>query len=58
MVPNPTIVDEDMPREDVGQCIAFEVKSKATVCLLTRSLRDVVRGDRAEIRANGRRASR
>ncbi|MFO0600070.1 MAG: LysM peptidoglycan-binding domain-containing protein [Myxococcaceae bacterium] len=50
---------EGLPIEDVGQCIAFEVKAKATVCLMSRSLRDVTRGDNCEIRASsGRRASR
>jgi LysM domain len=55
----PTVLDERYPREDIGQCVAFEVKAKATLCLMTRSLREIMRGDHAEIRAsNGRRASR
>jgi LysM repeat protein len=57
---NPTRVEEAYPQEDVGQCVAVEVKSKATVCLVSRSLRELVRGDRVEIRAgtSGVRASR
>jgi hypothetical protein len=50
---NPSILDETMPREDVGQCVAMEVKKSATVCLVVRSLRELVRGDHAEIRAAG-----
>lgn len=49
VVLDPTIQDEDLPREEVGSCVSMEVKSKATVCLLTRSIRELVRGDRAEI---------
>lgn len=55
---NPTVRDEEMPREEVGQCIAIDVKSKATICVLSRSMRELVRGDRAEIFASGTRASR
>ena len=57
----PTVIDETFPREDIGQCVAFEVKAKATLCLVTSSLREWVLGDHAEIRAsgsNGRRATR
>jgi hypothetical protein len=55
---NPSIRDEEMPVEDVGECIAAEVKSNATLCLLSRSLRELVVGDRADIRALGSHASR
>lgn len=56
---NPNRIEEQWPREDVGECVAFEVKSKATICLVSKSLRELVRGDHAEIRASGsRRASR
>ena len=56
----PTTIDETMPREDIGQCIAFEVKAKATVCMVSSSIREFVLGDHAEIRAGGnsKRASR
>lgn len=55
----PSRLEEQFPIEDIGQCIAFEVKAKATICLVSRSIRDIVRGDHCEIRAPGsRRASR
>lgn len=55
----PSRLEEQYPTEDIGQCVAFEVKAKATICLVSRSLRDIVRGDHCEIRASGsRRASR
>jgi hypothetical protein len=38
------------PVEDVGTCMAIEVKDIATMCLLTRSLREIVYGDRVEMR--------
>lgn len=57
---NPTRLDEGVPREDIGQCIAFEVKSKVTVCLVSASIREFLPGDHAEIRAasSNTRASR
>ena len=55
----PSRLEDGYPREDIGQCIAFEVKAKATICLVSRSLRELNRGDHCEIRASGsRRASR
>jgi hypothetical protein len=55
----PTRVDDEMPREDVGNCVTFEVKKKASLCLFTRSIREIVRGDKAEIRPSAaRRAAR
>ena len=33
--------------------MAFEVKSKATTCLLTSTIREIVRGDRVEMRQSG-----
>jgi len=50
---SPQVLQEGVPREDIGQCVAFEVKAKATVCLVTRSIREFVLGDHAEIRASG-----
>lgn len=49
----PTLIDEEVPREDIGQCVAFEIKAKATVCLVTNSIREFVLGDHAEIRVSG-----
>lgn len=56
----PNILEEGMPREDIGLCVAFEVKAKATMCLVTQSIREFVLGDHAEIRASSgsKRASR
>lgn len=45
------------PVEDIGTCMAVEVKAKATTCLLTRSLREVVRGDRVVMKPSGGAAS-
>ena len=59
---DPTIVDESMPEEDVGTCMTVEVKSRASTCLVTRSLREIVVGDRIQMRkeatSNPPRASR
>lgn len=49
----PTLIDDDIPREDVGQCVAFEVKAKTSICLVSRSMRELVRGEHAEIRVSG-----
>jgi hypothetical protein len=40
-----------LPVEDVGSCMAVEVKETATVCILTGSIREIVYGDRVEMRA-------
>jgi LysM repeat protein len=45
--------DASLPVEDVGQCMAVDVRETVTTCLLTRSLREIVTGDRAEMRASG-----
>ncbi len=39
-----------LPVEDIGACMAIEVKDVATMCLVTRSLRELVYGDRVEMR--------
>lgn len=56
----PTLIDDHVPSEDIGECVVFDVKKTASVCLVTRSIRELARGDRAEIRKSGgaRRASR
>lgn len=55
----PQALEEGFPSEDVAQCVVFEVKATASICLMTRSIREIVRGDHAEIRASSsRRASR
>ena len=55
---HPEAVDTAMPVEDIGTCIAVEVKSKASTCLVTRALREFVRGDRVQMRAGGSMAAR
>jgi hypothetical protein len=42
--------DKRFPAEDIAICLAVEVKERSTNCLLTRSLRDIVPGDRVEMR--------
>ena len=37
--------------ETVASCVAVEVKEKASTCLLLHSLREIVAGDRVEMRA-------
>ena len=39
-----------LPVEDVGVCMAVEVKETATMCLLSWSIREIVYGDRVEMR--------
>ncbi len=46
----PQQVEEGYPDEDMGSCMAIEVKNKATVCILLRSLHEIVRGDRFVMR--------
>jgi LysM domain len=48
----------DLPKEDIGQCITYEVKTKATMCLLTSSMREIAEGDSAEMRVGKTTASR
>jgi len=38
--------DKDYPLESVGNCMLLDVKEKASTCLLTRSIREIVKGDR------------
>ncbi len=55
----PALIDEAFPREDIGACVAFDVKKRASICLVSASIRDLVRGDHAEARVEGsRRAAR
>lgn len=42
--------DPDLPKEEVARCLAVDVKDRFTVCTLVRSLREVVPGDRVELR--------
>jgi len=45
--------DTSLPVEEVARCMAVDVRETVTTCLLLRSLREVVAGDRAELRSGG-----
>jgi hypothetical protein len=45
--------DKSLPVEEVGRCMAVDVREAVTTCLLIRSYREVVVGDRVELRAGG-----
>ncbi|HME92420.1 MAG TPA: peptidoglycan-binding protein, partial [Myxococcaceae bacterium] len=47
-----------LPVEDVGSCMAIDVKDIATMCLLTRSLREIVYGDHVEMRIDSEKQPR
>jgi hypothetical protein len=56
---NPSVSNSRYPLEDIATCMAYDVRDKATTCIMTRSIREVVWGDRVELRAgNAPRASR
>jgi hypothetical protein len=56
---NPAQVqDRRLPIEDVGSCMAIDVKDIATMCLLTRSLREIVYGDHVEMRIDSEKEPR
>jgi hypothetical protein len=46
----PSEKDKALPTEAIGQCLVTEVKERASNCLLTASLREIIPGDRAELR--------
>ncbi len=43
--------DPRLPVEEVGRCIATEVKEHASTCMLLRTVREIVSGDRIVLRA-------
>jgi len=45
--------DSTLPVEEVGRCMAVDVREVVTTCLLLRAFREVVAGDRVELRAGG-----
>jgi len=45
--------DHSLPVEEVGRCMAVDVRETVTTCLLVRAFREVVVGDRVELRAAG-----
>ncbi|HVE87557.1 MAG TPA: hypothetical protein VND93_32090, partial [Myxococcales bacterium] len=46
--------NDKYPLEDIAQCLAVDVKEKASTCLMTRSIREVAFGDKVEMRAGGK----
>jgi hypothetical protein len=45
--------DPSLPREDVGNLLVIDVKERASAALVTKSLTDLLVGDRVEMRADG-----
>lgn len=45
--------DPAMPKEDVGQLLVVDVKERASTALVTRSLKELLIGDRVEMRPPG-----
>jgi hypothetical protein len=45
--------DESLPKEDVGQLLVVDVKERASTALVTRSLKELLVGDRVEMRPAG-----
>lgn len=50
---NPAKPDTSLPKEDIATCVTVEVKDRLSTCLLTRSIREVIPGDRVEMRVDG-----
>jgi hypothetical protein len=51
--------DKRWPEESIATCMVVDVKDRACTCLMTRSIREVVRGDRVVMKAGqGASASR
>jgi hypothetical protein len=46
--------DPKLPPEEVGRCIAADVKEHATICMLISTAREIVSGDRTVLRAGGK----
>jgi LysM repeat protein len=56
---NPSVnQDTTLPVEEVGRCMAVDVREAVTTCLLLRSYREVVVGDRVELRATAAQTAR
>jgi hypothetical protein len=50
-------IDPELPSEDVASCMVIDVKEGSSMCVLIRSMREVVYGDRVEMRPQEKRAS-
>jgi hypothetical protein len=46
--------DPKLPMEQIGRCLAAEVKEHASTCMLTRTIREIVPGDRILLFAAGK----
>jgi hypothetical protein len=45
--------DPSLPKEDVGNLLVIDVKERASAALVTKSLTDLLVGDRVEMRSDG-----
>jgi hypothetical protein len=50
-------LDPSIPEEDIGLCMAVDVKDRASMCLLLRSMRDIEAGDQVRMRSSSAPAS-
>lgn len=55
---NPAHREEEYPDEEVGHCIAWEVKTTATSCLVVNAIRELAPGDMVQMRVGGANAPR
>lgn len=55
---NPEFKDDRYPDEEVGHCIAWEVKASATSCVVVNALRELAVGDFVQMRLAGAGAPR
>ncbi|MBL8955862.1 MAG: LysM peptidoglycan-binding domain-containing protein, partial [Myxococcaceae bacterium] len=55
---DPAHYNEDYPDEEVGHCIAWEVKTSATSCVVVSALLELAPGDIAQMRVGGANAPR
>lgn len=53
----PQAPNQGLPDEAIGQCLVTEVKERTANCLIITSLREIVPGDRAEMRVGGARTA-
>jgi len=50
---DPSYREEEYPDEEVGHCIAWEVKTTATSCLVVNAIRELTPGDLVQMRIGG-----
>lgn len=49
--------DMDLPTESIGLCVAVDVKERTCTCIVAKTIREVVIGDRVEMRVSTKTAS-